>query len=108
MLNLILENKYPGALSAVSGIPENWNRSAYNKKQHAYKALTELCANIKAKYVLISFNSEGFISLDEMKDMLQNIGKVEVLETTYNTFRGCRNLRDRDIHVKEYLYLLEK
>jgi adenine-specific DNA-methyltransferase len=58
--------------------------------------------------VLISFNSEGFISLDEMKDMLKNIGKVEVLETNYNTFRGCRNLRDRDIHVKEYLYLLEK
>jgi adenine-specific DNA-methyltransferase len=108
MLNLILENKYPEALSKVSGIPETWNRSAYNKKQYTYKALAELCASIKAKYVLISFNSEGFISLEEMKDMLKKIGKVEVLETTYNTFRGCRNLHDRDIHVKEYLYLLEK
>ena len=43
-----------------------------------------------------------------MKNMLQKIGKVEILETTYNTFRGCRNLANRDIHVKEYLYLLEK
>jgi adenine-specific DNA-methyltransferase len=33
---------------------------------------------------------------------------VDVLETTYNTFRGSRNLNNRDIHVKEYLYLLEK
>ncbi|MDR3170378.1 MAG: DNA adenine methylase [Treponema sp.] len=108
MLTLILENKYPEQMSKISGIPENWNRSAYNKKQFAYNALSDLVTNIKAKYVLISFNSEGFISLDEMKGMLERIGKVEVLETTYNTFRGCRNLANRDIHVKEYLYLLEK
>jgi len=114
MLNLILENKFPENISKISGIPDNWNRSAYNKKQFAYNALSELVENIKAKYVLISFNSEGFISLDEMKRMLQKIGKVEVLETSYNTFRGCRNLStlteqgSRDIHVTEYLYLLEK
>jgi adenine-specific DNA-methyltransferase len=114
MLNLILENKFPENISNVSGIPNNWNRSVYNKKQFAYYALTELVDNIKAKYVLISFNSEGFISLDEMKNMLNKIGKVQVLETSYNTFRGCRNLTNlaengnRDIHVTEYLYLLEK
>jgi adenine-specific DNA-methyltransferase len=108
MLNLILENKEPESVSAVSGIPDNWHRSAYNKKQYAYNALTDLVTNIKAKYVLISFNSEGFITLPEMKSMLRKIGRVEVLETTYNTFRGCRNLANRAIHVKEYLYLLEK
>ena len=52
MLNLILENKYPENISNVSGIPNNWNRSAYNKKQYAYSALSELVNNIKAKYVL--------------------------------------------------------
>jgi adenine-specific DNA-methyltransferase len=114
MLNLILENKHPENISRISGIPNDWNRSAYNKKQYAYSALAGLAANIKAKFVLISFNSEGFISLDEMKAMLEKIGKVQVLETTYNTFRGCRNLSalaeqgSRDIHVTEYLYLLEK
>jgi adenine-specific DNA-methyltransferase len=43
-----------------------------------------------------------------MKSMLQKMGTLEVLETAYNTFRGCRNLANRDIHVKEYLYLLKK
>ena len=108
MLNLILENKYPENLSRVSGIPSDWNRSAYNKKQFAYSALSELAENIKAKFVLVSFNSEGFISIDEMKNILEKMGKVQVLETSYNTFRGCRNLDNRSIHVKEYLYLLEK
>jgi adenine-specific DNA-methyltransferase len=108
MLNLILENKVPESTSKVSGIPENWNRSAYNKKHYAYKALTDLVTNISSKYVLISLNSEGFISLNEMKDMLSKRGKVEILEVPYNTFRGCRNLASRAVHVKEYLYLLEK
>jgi adenine-specific DNA-methyltransferase len=108
MLNLILDNKPPENISTISGIPGNWNRSNYNKENHAHGALTELVTNIKAKYILVSFNSEGFISLGGMKDMLDGIGKVEVLETTYNAFRGSRNLNNRDIHVKEYLYLVEK
>jgi adenine-specific DNA-methyltransferase len=108
MLNIILDNKRPEIISKISGIPGNWNRSNYNKANHAYAALTELVTNIKAKYILVSFNSEGFISLGEMKDMLGRIGKVEILETKYNAFRGSRNLNSRDIYVKEYLYLLEK
>jgi adenine-specific DNA-methyltransferase len=114
MLNVILENKLPERVSTVSGIPDNWNRSAYNKKQGAYAALADLVAAVKAKFVLLSCNSEGFISLDEMKTMLKKIGNLQVLETSYNTFRGCRNLSGlaeagaRAIHVTEYLYLLEK
>jgi adenine-specific DNA-methyltransferase len=108
MLNLILDYKSPENTSKISGIPENWNRSDYNKGNCALQALTYLVENIKAKYVLISFNSEGFIGTEQMKEMLQKIGKLEVLETKYNAFRGSRNLNNREIHVKEYLYLLEK
>jgi adenine-specific DNA-methyltransferase len=108
MLNVILDYKKPDNISKISGIPEDWNRSNYNKENYAYSALTELVTNIKAKYILISFNSEGFINLSEMKGMLGKIGKVEVLETAYNAFRGSRNLSGRDLHVKEYLYLVEK
>ncbi|MCL2293828.1 MAG: DNA adenine methylase [Spirochaetes bacterium] len=108
MLNLIVDYKYPENISKVSGIPKGWNRSLYNKGNEALQALTKLVENIKARYVIISFNSEGFITVEQMKEMLEKIGKLEVLETRYNTFRGSRNLSNRDIHVKEYLYLLEK
>jgi len=108
MLNLILDYKYPDKTSKISGIPENWNRSLYNKENHALNALTYLIENINAKYVLISFNSEGFVTNEEMIKMLNKNGKLETLETKYNTFRGSRNLNNREIHVKEYLYLIEK
>jgi adenine-specific DNA-methyltransferase len=108
MLNLLLDYKYPDNTSKISGIPDNWNRSDYNKEIFAYNALKELVMNIKAKYILISFNSEGFIGLEEMKIMLSQIGKLDILETQYNAFRGSRNLNGRKIYLKEYLYLLEK
>jgi adenine-specific DNA-methyltransferase len=108
MLNLIADYKHPGTISKVSGIPKNWNHSSYNKENCALSALTGLAGAVKAKYILISFNAKGFINPEEMKAMLQTMGKVEVLETNYNTFRGGRNPDKREIHVKEYLYLLEK
>jgi adenine-specific DNA-methyltransferase len=108
MLNLIAEYTRPAALSRVSGIPEGWNRSRYNKRRYALGALRELSAALRAKFVLISFNSEGIIPPGEMTKMLKTLGKLEVLETAYNTFRASRNLSNRGIHVKEYLYVLEK
>ena len=108
MLNLILDYKYPENISKISGIPDNWNRSDYNKKDKILQALTKIVEEINAKYVLVSFNSEGFVSIEDMKKMLKKYGKLQVLETKYNAFRGSRNLNGREIHVKEYLYLLEK
>ncbi len=110
MLNLISDYKRPDSenISRVSGIPRDWHRSAYNKKKKVADVFLELVKNIRAKYVLVSFNSEGFIDKDLMIELLSQCGKVEVLESEYNTFRGSRNLNAREIHVKEYLFLLEK
>ena len=110
MLNLIASYNSPDPenISRVSGIPRNWNRSLYNKKKQVMPVFMELIKNVRAKFVLISFNSEGFIQKDEMIQMLSECGRVQVLEADYNTFRGSRNLKAREIHVKEYLFLLDK
>ena len=108
MLNLLVEYKEQGHISSVSGIPSGWKRSDYNKKTKALNSFAELIGKTKARYILVSFNSEGFINKDEMISMLKRHGKVEFFETRYNTFRGSRNLRNRNIHVSEHLFLLEK
>lgn len=110
MLNLIANYEKPDEekISRVSGIPKNWNRSAYNKKKYVFQVFYDLVNNVRSKFVLVSFNSEGFISKDEMIELLSKCGKVDVLEETYNTFRGSRNLKEREIHVKEYLFLVDK
>jgi adenine-specific DNA-methyltransferase len=108
MLNLINDYKKPTNISEVSGIPKNWNKSSFNVKNQAIKSFEELCSKMKAKYLLISFNSEGFISQEEMVKVLTKFGRIQVFEMKYNTFRGSRNLKNRNIHVKEFLFLLRK
>lgn len=108
MLNLILENKKPILISKVSGIPTDWNRSRFNKKSDALKAMEEIISSLDSRFVLISYNNEGFINFDEMIGMLKKYGKVETKNILYNTFRGSRNLRNREIYTNEYLFLLER
>lgn len=108
MLNLINSYIRPENVSTVSGIPKDWNRSDYNKKPAAKDAMFDLCSRFDARFLLISFNSEGFIDKDEMILMLEDLGEVSVFDRQYNTFRASRNLAGRNIHVREYLYLVEK
>lgn len=108
MLNLIVANQEPAEISTVSGIAQGWQRSNYNKKSAAFRALADLVEHTPASHLLISYNSEGFISRKQFDMLLGKYGRVEVFETVYNTFRGSRNLRERSIHVKEHLFLVER
>ena len=107
MLNLIIKNKIDVEISKVSGITQDWNRSVFNKTSSALKSMEKIIASLSSKFVIISYNSEGFITFDEMSEMLKKYGRLKTVEITYNTFRGSRNLQNRDIHVSEYLFIIE-
>ncbi|MCR4948515.1 MAG: DNA adenine methylase [Treponema sp.] len=110
MLNLLAEYRRPDSemISRVSGIPKDWHRSDYNKKRRVAEVFYDLVKNVRARNILVSFNSEGFIPQKDMIELLSSCGKVKVLESEYNAFRGSRNLSGREIHVKEFLFLVEK
>lgn len=93
MLNTIVENKISDNLSKVSGIPDNWNKSSYNKRTDALKSFDDLISNLDSKYMIISYNNEGIISYDDMCSMLSKYGTVEINNIEYNTFKGSRNLK---------------
>lgn len=108
MLNLIAQYQAPQVVSKVSGIPQDWSRSPFNKPQSARDALFSIVENLPAKFQLISYNSEGFIQKDDFISGLQQLGTLSMLETQYNTYRGSRNLLNRNQYVTEYLFLLER
>ena len=108
MLNLLVHYRRPGRVSPVSGIPSDWRRSGYNVRSQAAGLFQDLLDTLDSHYLLVSFNNEGFIGPSRMRAMLERYGTVEQFETRYNAFRGCRNLRQRPVHVKEQLYLVER
>lgn len=108
MLNLITRYERPSEVSAVSGIPIDWNRSGYNVRAESLNLMTDLVDNIDARFLLVSFNNEGFIDPSDMLTMLSKHGKVESFEIKYNAFRGSRSFENRPIHTTEHLFLVEK
>jgi len=108
MLNLLVNYERPTKISRVSGIPVDWRRSGYNSRSKHYPLMRDLLTELDATHLLVSFNDEGFIPIDEMRLMLAELGTVEEFKVKYNTFRGCRNLSSRSIHVHEHLFLVEK
>lgn len=108
MLNLLTKNERPYSISNVSGIPKEWNKSSYNNKSESKRKIVELIENTRASYVVLSFNNEGFLNIEEISEFLQKMGDLTIFDVNYNTFRGCRNLKNRSTYVKEYLFVLRK
>lgn len=108
MLNLIANYTKPKDISRVSGIPKAWNRSDFNKPHKAQDALFELVRATKAKFILLSYNCEGFVKKEKFAKKLSTLGKVFVKEQRYNAFRGSRNLSKRALHINEELYIVVK
>jgi adenine-specific DNA-methyltransferase len=109
MLNVIAKNEEPVEISKVSGIPTNWNKSTYNKHESAVSSMKHLMNTgvEKSKYLLISYNNEGIITDDDWKTLFEpyNVKKYEI---RYDTFKGCRNLKNRSNKVLEIMYLVSK
>jgi adenine-specific DNA-methyltransferase len=107
MLNLIASNQAPTALSAVSGIPTTWNKSAFNYRAPAKAAMRELLElSLRvAKYALLSYNNEGIIGTDDWNELLAPY-VVDRHELRYDAFKGSRNMSGRSNKVIEVLMLI--
>jgi adenine-specific DNA-methyltransferase len=108
MLNLLVTYEEPQEISKVSGIPTNWRRSRYNVRTESLRQLRELITSVDATFVLLSYNDEGFIPIDQMRHLIEATGTVEEVQIPYTTFRGSRNLHGRSPHVTEHLFLVDK
>src|SRR3990167_6119574 len=108
MLNIINNGKEREIQNGVSGIAKEWNKSAYNKKRVAEESMDKLLKDTRANFIAISYNDEGIIPIENFKNILSQYGKWELMKQDYNTYRGSRNLCNRNIKVKEFLWILEK
>lgn len=108
MLNVIAKNECPSALSRVSGIPKDWNKSNYNYYEKALESMKELLNTSvkKSKYVLLSYNNEGIIKEKDWEEILKDYD-VKKYEIRYNAYRASRNLKGRNDKVIERMYLIK-
>lgn len=65
-------------------------RSDFNSKRRFKEAFHTLLNALRAKYLLVSFNNEGYIDKTELYDMLRALGELVVFEIDYKRYVGAQ------------------
>jgi adenine-specific DNA-methyltransferase len=65
-------------------------KSDFNSRVRIASALRELVDNVDARYLLLSFNDEGYLSRHEMLDVLRERGEVAGVEVDYKRYVGAQ------------------
>lgn len=65
-------------------------RSDFNSKVRAERALQAVIDSVDARWMLVSFNDEGYIARERMEELLGTRGRVRTLECAYKRYVGAK------------------
>lgn len=65
-------------------------KSAFNSKPGIGPALQAVIEGVKAPNLVVSFNDEGYLSRDQLTEMLSARGQVQVIEIDHSRYVGAR------------------
>lgn len=66
------------------------HQSVFNRKREILSAMEDVVASLKARYLVVSFNNEGYISKEDMVRLLSEKGEVVVYENEYKRYVGAQ------------------
>lgn len=97
-----------GSLINKGGIRHDWvkTKSPYCYRPTALTALKDLLQKIDARLILVSYNTEGLLTVDEMIGLLEERGTVELVTKEYVRYRGGKQSIQRKIHNIECLLIV--
>ncbi len=97
-------------ISKVTGSrPTAPMRSDWSKDIKVHILLDEIIAKTKAKYIVFSYNNDGFMSKDYIEATLKRYGKSETLvckKISYKKYQNWKSANENE-HF-EYLFFIEK
>ena len=99
-----LETEPP--LKGKTGIPEDCFLSPFCRKKEALDSFDKLFRTLPAKYILLSYSSEGIVTKDVLQSSMEKYGTVTVFEQPYKKFKSFEY--NEDAKVTEYLFCLTK
>lgn len=95
-------------ITGIAGARE-YQSSDFCLKAAAYKALDELIEGLNSKYIVMSYNTEGHLTKEEVEEIFKKHGKPEsytLYEIPYKRFQS--NDQTEDNGLMEQIYFIEK
>lgn len=108
ILNTIAE--YESFMPAGVTGQRQYLRSDYCSKRTVKKSFESLIQNANFKYIFLSYNNEGLMTMDEIRQILSKYGKYGVISQQYHRFRADKeeNRKHKSDTTTEYIHILEK
>jgi len=80
-------------------------KSLFCSKRESYNAFSKLIANLKAKYIIVSYNNEGILSKEQINEIFENnkIKEIKLYEIPYRRFKSNNNTDNNK--VLEYIFI---
>ena len=109
ILETIARNDNP-EIKGKTGIRTDNKKSRFCSKKEAPQALEEIIKGAKFKYIFLSYNNEGIIQFETIKNIFEKYGKYQVFKKKYQRYRADKaNAREHKAdHTFEYLHCLIK
>ncbi|MGE0886058.1 MAG: DNA adenine methylase [Blastocatellales bacterium] len=92
-------------LAGVTGM-RDYTRSRYCQSKQAAEALEDLIVNARTRHILLSYNDEGVMNLEEIKRILSLRGEPRTFEQPYSRFKadnGREYKRDATVEFVHYV-----
>lgn len=108
-LELVAEgwfDKEPKIYGQTGMRPYDHQKSFYSIKKKAQEALSDLVKKSNSKYIILSYNNEGIIPIDKIKQILSERGSVKELSKEHVRYRAI-NQDGSNVRTKESLFLVK-
>lgn len=108
MLNTIAEYK-PFTPKGKTGLRE-YRKSSYCSKALVKESFENLIRDSQFKYIILSYNNEGIMSLETIKNIMSQYGHYQIFQKKHQRFQADR-LENRNYSTNsttEYLHVLTK
>lgn len=98
-------------IKGVTGLRDySKQKSAFCSSRTVEQVFDDLIRNAKFKYIFLSYNNEGLMSFDKIKEIMSEYGDYSVYEKDYRRFKADKD-ENRNItsnKTTEYLHCLVK
>lgn len=87
---------------------ETSKKSRYCIKRQVEEAFEDLIQNANFRYIFLSYNDEGIIPLDRIREIMSNYGDYQVYERQHKRFKADNNREYTKNTTIEYIHCLRK
>jgi adenine-specific DNA-methyltransferase len=92
-----------------TGLPQ-YKKSKYCSKVEILKEFDDLIQNADFKYIFLSYNNEGLMTVEDVKTIMTKYGTYDIATTAYQRFKADKdeNRSHKADSTEEYLHILKK